>query len=82
VRVLVDTSVWSAALRHEKSVDTQVVERLRALVAGHQVEIIGPIRQELLSGIRTQSQFEKLQGLLAAFPDLAIDAEDYATADQ
>ncbi|MBA4388042.1 MAG: PIN domain nuclease [Verrucomicrobia bacterium] len=80
MRVLADTSVWSAALQHEKAVDTRVVDRLGALVSGHQVEIIGPIRQELLSGIRTQLQFEKLQGLLAAFPDLAIGAEDYVTA--
>jgi predicted nucleic acid-binding protein len=44
------------------------------------VEIIGPIRQELLSGIRSEDQYEKLRKHLAAFPDLEIRTEVYEMA--
>jgi predicted nucleic acid-binding protein len=42
--------------------------------------MIGPIRQEILSGIRSESQFKKLQKHLKSFPDLPILSEDYVTA--
>jgi hypothetical protein len=44
------------------------------------VEIIGPIRQELLSGVRDQIQFDQLETHLTAFADLQLLAEDYVTA--
>jgi predicted nucleic acid-binding protein len=80
VKVLVDTSIWSLALRRGTHVNHKVVEELRALVADHRVEMIGPIRQELLSGIRNAAQFEKLQNHLTAFPDIPIGTEDYEMA--
>ena len=42
--------------------------------------MIGPIRQELLSGIKEQVQFEKLRTSLAAFRDETIDTSDYEEA--
>jgi predicted nucleic acid-binding protein len=42
--------------------------------------MIGPIRQEILSGIRSESQFIELQKHLESFPDLPILTEDYVTA--
>jgi hypothetical protein len=42
--------------------------------------MLGPIRQEILSGIRNDSQFKKLQRHLESFPDLPIFTEDYVTA--
>jgi predicted nucleic acid-binding protein len=42
--------------------------------------MIGPIRQELLSGIRSGSQFDSLKKRLSAFPDEPISAEDYEEA--
>jgi predicted nucleic acid-binding protein len=44
------------------------------------VQIIGPIRQELLSGIREQSQFERVREHLRRFPDLQITTDDYEEA--
>jgi hypothetical protein len=41
------------------------------------VEIIGPIRQQLLSVIREQSQFERVREHLRKFPDLQITTDDY-----
>jgi len=50
------------------------------MIQDHRVQIIGPIRQEILSGIRSQSQFKKLQKHLESFPDLPAVTEDYVTA--
>jgi len=80
MRVLVDTSVWSLALRRDKHVRNPEAEELRRLVAAHLVEIVGPIRQELLSGVRDQPQFDQLETHLMAFADLPLLAEDYVTA--
>jgi predicted nucleic acid-binding protein len=44
------------------------------------VEIIGPIRQELLSGIREQLQFEQVREHLRKFPDLQITTDEYEEA--
>lgn len=80
MRVLVDTSVWFLALRRGKPARNPEAEELRRLVATHMVEIIGPIRQELLSGIRDQTQFDQLEVHLTAFADLPLLAEDCVTA--
>ena len=65
MRILVDTSVWSAALRRGKNSNAPQAAELRSLIADHRVEIIGPIRQELLSGIREAAQFKNLEKHLA-----------------
>ena len=56
--------------------------RASAYIQDHRVQIIGPIRQEILSGIRSESQFKKLRRHLESFPDLPILTEDYVTAAQ
>jgi len=38
------------------------------------------VRQELLSGIKTSTQFEKLRGVLQAFPDEPVATSDYEAA--
>jgi predicted nucleic acid-binding protein len=78
--VLVDTSVWSMALRRRTRVDHPAVERLRALIRDGRVAMIGPIRQELLSGIADVEACERLRDHLRAFPDLPVDTADYEQA--
>ena len=80
MRVLVDTSVWSEALRRAKKIESDVVREFRNLIVEHRVDIVGPIRQEVLSGLREDAEFEKLEKHLAAFPDLPLASEDYITA--
>lgn len=80
MRVLVDTSVWSLALRRDDSQQHPEKTELRQLVAAHVAEIIGPIRQELLSVVRDPSQFARLETHLAAFPDITLHTEDYVNA--
>jgi predicted nucleic acid-binding protein len=71
MRVLVDTSVWSEALRRRKKSELDVVREFQSLILEHRVDIIGPIRQEILSGLREDSQFDRLEKHLAAFPNPA-----------
>ena len=80
MRVLPDTPVWSAALRRTKRVASGYRAEMVKLLNHGVVEIIGPIRQELLSGIREQSQFERVREHLRKFPDLQITTDDYEEA--
>jgi predicted nucleic acid-binding protein len=81
VKVLVDTSVWSLALRRRATPVAQpAVEELRRLIAAGRAAMVGPIRQELLSGIREKDAFAKLRAQLEAFPDEPIVTADYERA--
>ena len=80
MRVLVDTSVWSLALRRDKPAESPVVAELIELIREVRAQLIGPVRQELLSGIRSQVQFQKLRNHLRAFPDMEVTTADYETA--
>jgi hypothetical protein len=72
--------VWSLALRRTQQKEPAEAAELRRLISDHRVEIIGPVRQEILSGVRAPAHFEKLEERLAAFPDVPIRTEDYVTA--
>jgi predicted nucleic acid-binding protein len=81
VKVLVDTSVWSAALRRRTSASNEeVTSALASLVEDGRVVTIGPIRQELLSGIKERAQFGRLREHLRAFPDTELTTDDYEEA--
>ena len=80
MRVLPDTPIWSAALRRRGGAVNAYRAEMVRLVNHGVVEIIGPIRQELLSGIREQSQFEQVREHLRRFPDLQITTDDYEEA--
>ncbi len=82
MKVIVDTSVWSLALRRDRQHSPALVQELRNMIHDHRVQMIGPIRQEILSGIRSESQFKKLRNRLESFPDLPIFTEDYVVAAQ
>ena len=79
MRVLVDTSVWSLTLRRRQSSPPEAAE-LRRLVQQGQVEIIGPIRQELLSGLAQTKQFEALRGQLESFEDIPLARRHFELA--
>ena len=77
--ILVDTSVWSLALRRSsKPFRHRII--LSELISNNLVEIIDPIRQELLSGISERSQFEKLKNHLSHFSDTQTVRDDFELA--
>ena len=80
MKVLVDTSIWSLALRRREHAQNPEAEELGRLIASHVVAIIGPIRQEILSGVRDGAQFKRLARHLDAFVDQPLTVEDYVTA--
>lgn len=80
MNVLVDTAVWSLALRRATPTAKAIVAELAELIAEGRVEMIGPIRQELLSGIKQTSQYQVLREHLRAFPDLVLSRDDYELA--
>jgi hypothetical protein len=80
MKILVDTSIWSLALRRKVVTHDQTVTQLRELITESRVEMIGPIRQEILSGINDAIHFEKLKQYLAAFEDYPISRQDYENA--
>jgi len=45
-----------------------------------QVVMLGVIRQEILSGIQHQEQFERIRNKLRPFPDYPITTTDFETA--
>jgi predicted nucleic acid-binding protein len=81
-KVLVDTCIWSSVLRRQKSVDLQIRKTMTSLIEEGRVSIIGPIRQELLSGIKSQKQFNEIREKLSAFEDDPISSEIYELAAQ
>ena len=82
--ILVDTPVWSLALRR-KPTDLSARERvlrqaLQELIQNGRAQIAGPVRQELLSGMREEAGFRRLRDYLRAFDDPQLRAEDYEEA--
>ena len=82
MKVIIDTSIWSLALRREKSQDISILGELESLIYDFRVQLIGPIRQEVLSGIRSENQFKMLKSYLHSFPDYQIQSDDYELAAQ
>ena len=81
MKVLVDTSVWSLALRRSRAgAAVPEVEELRSLIDEGRVAMIGPIRQELLSGVRTIESFERLRGHLRPYADEPLETADFERA--
>ena len=80
MNIIIDTSVWSLALRRQRSSASALTRELAELVREGRATMLGPVRQELLSGVRVEEQFETLRGHLRAFPDVPLEAEDYEEA--
>ncbi len=84
MNILVDTSVWSLALRRKgeglSATERFLVSELSELIREGRARLIGLIRQELLSGIKTTDHYEKLRLHLRSFPDEPIDTSDYEEA--
>ncbi len=82
--VLVDTPVWSLALRrspeHLSESQQGLADLLTDLIREGRAQMVGPIRQELLSGIREDAQFKKVCEYLRAFREPSLEAEDYEDA--
>lgn len=80
MRVLVDTSVWSLALRRARNIRHPARTALATLIDKGDALILGLVRQELLSGMPDARSFEVLRTHLRAFPDVVVQADDHEHA--
>lgn len=84
MNVLIDTPIWSLAFRRRENntSDQLLVHELTELIRETRAIMLGPIRQEILSGISRIAQFEKVKKNLVAFDDQEIQTADFERAAQ
>jgi hypothetical protein len=81
MKYIVDTSVWSQALRREHHRETPEVQKLAILLReGERILLPGIILQEILQGIRRPEQFCEIREALSAFPMLEAMRDDHILA--
>ena len=80
MKVLVDTSIWSYAFRSQNREFQYETQQLESLIKDQRVLIIGPIRQEILSGYSDLDKFDKLREKLSYFENSLIQDSDYESA--
>lgn len=84
MKVLIDTPIWSLALRRKlrdlSAQEQHLIRVLQELIQEGRAQLMGPIRQELLSGIRDEEKFHKLRTYLRAFGEPNLEAQDYEEA--
>jgi hypothetical protein len=78
---LVDTSVWSLALRRDVPDTTrEVAELKRALEAGDEILVTGLVLQELLQGFNRPEGYSQIVEYFSALPFIIPKREDYINA--
>jgi hypothetical protein len=82
--VLVDTGVWSwflgRNLRPLGREQQEFVAGLKELILHNRARLLGAIRQEVLSGISDEAQYDLLRTRLHSFPDVVLERQDYEEA--
>ena len=82
--ILIDTSVLSLAFRRKRRdlnrEEKAAAFKLEELLARGEAVMIGPIRQEVLSGITNQEQYERLRRRLSAVNDLRMERDTFERA--
>jgi hypothetical protein len=86
MNLLVDTPVWSLALRRKHADlsprEDRVTQALAEVIRDGRAQLVGVVRQELLSGIREEERFRKLRDYLRAFDDPPLETGDHEQAAQ
>ena len=81
MNLLVDTSVWSAALRRDAATGTPEIRRLRsALLGDAAVFTTGLILQELLQGFSTPKSRDHILRTFSALPLIIPERSDHVDA--
>ena len=81
MKLLIDACVWSLVLRRKPAAtlsreEQEMVAALTEAIRDGRAAIPGPIRQEILSGIKEPVQYEKLRSVLRSFPDEPLTTSD------
>ena len=80
--ILVDTTIWSKAYRRKKIADEDqtIVKALYNILDMGEEVLIGPVRQELLSGISNKNVFNDLVIKLSGFNNYEVQLTDHDLA--
>lgn len=78
--VLVDTCIWSLAVRSSRQPDAPATNELASLIVKGRALLMGAVREEVLSGISSEAQFNTLRAKLRAYPDVGPRTVDYEQA--
>jgi predicted nucleic acid-binding protein len=62
--------------------EERVTQALAEVIRDGRAQLVGVVRQELLSGIREEERFRKLRDYLRAFDDPPLETGDYEQAAQ
>lgn len=84
MNIIVDTCVWSLVLRRQKvdHANFWVKSFLDHLKNGDGVHLVGNVLQELLDGVRSQSDFNHLIDVLKPFPLIKLSRNTHILAAQ
>ena len=81
MRILVDTSVWSFALRRQPGVvNPESIALKRLIEDGQDIYLLGIILQEMLQGIKNPRDFHALKEHFETFPLIELIRDDYIKA--
>ena len=80
MKVLVDTPIWSYALRSQHKAYQSEINVLTTLIRDQRAIIIGPIRQEILSGYSELRKYRIIKNKLSFFENTPILEIDYELA--
>ena len=81
MRTLVDTSVWSLALRKQGPAQHPAVRQLATFIEEQEeIVLIGLIVQEILQAFRSKSTVETATGYLGVFPIIRLERMDFIEA--
>ena len=76
MKIIVDTSIWIEYFKNKAEI-TAIIDK--GLLAGT-VYMAGPVVSELLQGVKTEQEFEKLLGCIDAVPFIDSNFEDWRLA--
>jgi len=81
MKLLVDTSIWSLALRRKSTIVNKEALILKTVIdQGEDIYLLGIILQEILQGIKNPKDFLQITEYLEAFPLVELTIEDYVKA--
>src|SRR5213076_3276592 len=81
MNVLIDTCIWSAALRKRPTPETiPVIAELKKLLYHGQGVLPGVVRMEILSGLPIRADFLRIRAELRKWDDFPIEREDFEFA--
>jgi hypothetical protein len=81
MKVIIDTPIWSLAFRKKSCRENNIlINSLIELIRNARIEIIGSIRQEVLSGISDKNKFYEVKSKMTAFTDYVVQTHDYEFA--